>query len=234
MEHSLKMTVNKLYGIDIIDQDSMFWNAQGAFEFLYDKILQRGITIGNTKCILNKGFYILNPLDNVIKTPFRMWSEKYAKYEWEWYKSGNRSVHKIKKIAQIWDTMHSGDNIVNSNYGHQWKRGDQIGHVVRELKRNPLSRRAYITIYDGKENKKHQYDTPCTLSIGFTTNTVNGKLDMNVLMRSNDLWFGFCNDQYCFSMLQKEIANELGVGVGAYFHFANNLHLYERHWDRKP
>ena len=49
---------------------------------------------------------------------------------------------------------------------------------------------------------------------------------MTVLMRSNDLWYGFCNDQYCFAQLQKMIAERLSVEVGTYYHFATNLHLY--------
>ena len=36
---------------------------------------------------------------------------------------------------------------------------------------------------------------------------------MCVTMRSNDLWYGFCNDQYCFSKLQKMISNELNIEV---------------------
>ena len=51
---------------------------------------------------------------------------------------------------------------------------------------------------------------------------------MCVTMRSNDLWFGFCNDQYCFSELQKLVAEKTGYEVGSYYHFAHNLHLYER------
>jgi thymidylate synthase len=46
------------------------------------------------------------------------------------------------------------------------------------------------------------------------------------MMRSNDIWYGFCNDQYCFSMLQKLVADELSIEIGTYFHFANNLHIY--------
>jgi len=45
-------------------------------------------------------------------------------------------------------------------------------------------------------------------------------------MRSNDLWYGFCNDQYCFSMMQQMVADRLNLPVGTYYHFANNLHLY--------
>ena len=49
---------------------------------------------------------------------------------------------------------------------------------------------------------------------------------MCVVMRSNDLWYGFCNDQYQFSSLQKMIADTLSIDVGTYYHFAHNLHLY--------
>ena len=54
------------------------------------------------------------------------------------------------------------------------------------------------------------------------------RLDMCVTMRSNDLWYGFCNDQYQFSKLQHYVWNRLGkdIEIGTYFHFAHNLHLY--------
>ena len=55
---------------------------------------------------------------------------------------------------------------------------------------------------------------------------VNDMLNMCVTMRSNDLWYGFCNDQYCFSMIQKLVADELNIEVGEYYHYAHNLHLY--------
>ena len=49
---------------------------------------------------------------------------------------------------------------------------------------------------------------------------------MCVTMRSNDLWYGFCNDQYQFSMLQEMIAKEINIDMGTYYHFAHNLHIY--------
>ena len=57
---------------------------------------------------------------------------------------------------------------------------------------------------------------------------LNDSLNMSVVMRSNDLWFGFCNDQYCFSMLQKMIAETLRIDVGTYYHFAQNFHIYNK------
>jgi len=50
---------------------------------------------------------------------------------------------------------------------------------------------------------------------------------MCVTMRSNDLWFGFCIDQYCFSKLQELVSERTGYEIGTYYHFAHNLHLYE-------
>ena len=202
-----------------------FKNANLAFCYYFNYIIRNGVIIDNTKAVINQGFYIDNPLDNSIIAKWRNWKSSYAEYEWQWYLSENRSVSEIKKIAKIWDKMHNGDNIVNSNYGYQWNRNNQLDFVINELSKNPNSRRAVITIYDGKEHWNHLYDTPCTLNIVF--NITNNKLNMTVLMRSNDLWFGFCNDQYCFSKLQELIANKLNINVGWYYHFANNLHLYE-------
>ena len=92
------------------------------------------------------------------------------------------------------------------------------------LQDNLDTRQATISIYDGKEIQDYSYDTPCTYAIQFTI--LHGRLDMCVTMRSNDLWYGFCNDQYCFSMLQGLIAHELNVEPGVYYHFAHNMHLY--------
>lgn len=207
-----------------------FKNAQEAFEYYYYNIIQNGSILEDTKCIYNEGFEILNPLDNKINTKFRKWNESYANIEWDWYMSQNRSVENIKKIAKTWDKMHNGNNIVNSNYGYQWNRNGQLDYVINELKRNNNSRRAVISIYDGKEHLDYKFDTPCTLNITF--NILNNKLNMSVLMRSNDLWFGFCNDQYCFSNLQKYISDKLNLNVGTYFHFSNNLHIYNKHFKK--
>ena len=69
------------------------------------------------------------------------------------------------------------------------------------LKDNPNTRQAALSIYDAKEIPKYENDTPCTYAVQFTI--LNGRLDMSVVMRSNDLWYGFCNDQYCFQCCKR-------------------------------
>lgn len=211
-------------------------NAQQAFEALFKCIGFYGLWCESlkTKAVFNCGFYIHNPTDRDINTKWRKWNKTYAEREWNWYLSQNRSVEEIKKFAPIWDKMHGGDNLVNSNYGWQWGRENQLDKCIEQLKKDSFTRQAWFSIFDGKEKDQYAYDTPCTLAVGFYKDLVSpDTLNMTVTMRSNDLVYGFCNDQYCFSKLLEFVANELNMQVGTYFHFAQNMHIYERHFNMK-
>ena len=205
-----------------------FRNANAAYEYLHDKIIREGIDFAGTKALFNVGFYITDPMDNKIINRERNWKEEYALAEWQWYLSEDRNINKLGdiygKIPQIWKRMADKNGNVNSNYGWQWGRNNQIDHVVNLLKYNPDTRQAAISIYDCKEYKDYKTDTPCTYAVQFTI--LHGRLNMCVVMRSNDLWYGFCNDQYCFSQLQEMISLELNIEPGTYYHFAHNMHLY--------
>ena len=207
-----------------------FKNADGAFHYYVNQILTFGKPFDDTLALFNVGFTIKKPMDNIIHDGLktRNWKQEYAEAEWQWYLSGDRNIHKLEdlygKVPQIWKHMADEDGNVNSNYGWQWQRGGQLDEVVSLLKDNPKTRQAAISIYDCKEYPMYDYDTPCTYAVQFTI--VGQKLNMCVTMRSNDLWYGFCNDQYCFSMLQQLVAREINIPVGTYFHFAHNLHLY--------
>lgn len=209
----------------------VFNNAQEAFESYYDIISNIGQDFSNTKALFNIGFEILNPLDNYINTDYRKWNPTYAEREWDWYLSGNPSAIEISKFAPIWKNMMDDNGNVRSNYGWQWKRNDQLNKVVNQLKSNKETRQAVISIYDGKEIDTYSKDTPCTYAVQFTI--LNNKLNMTVLMRSNDLWYGFCNDQYCFSRLQEMVSIELNIEIGSYYHFAHNLHIYNNFLNKK-
>jgi len=205
-----------------------FRNANAAYEYLHDKIIREGIDFANTKALFNVGFYITDPMDNKIINRERNWKEEYALAEWQWYLSEDNSIGKLGEIygtiPQIWYKMADAAGKVNSNYGWQWGRNNQIDYIVDLLKNNKDTRQAAISIYDAKEHDCYSKDTPCTYAVQFTI--LHGRLDMCVVMRSNDLWYGFCNDQYCFSKLQEMISLELGIETGTYYHFAHNMHLY--------
>ena len=208
--------------------NKVFRNANEAYEYVHDRILQDGIDFADTKALFNVGFYITDSQDNKIVNKERNWKQDYAEAEWQWYLSGDNNINKLGdiygKIPEIWKRMADKNGNVNSNYGWQWQRSDQLENVIETLKNFPNTRQATVSIYDGKEINKYKHDTPCTYAVQFTI--LNGRLDMCVTMRSNDLWYGFCNDQYCFSKLQKMVSDELNIEPGVYYHFAHNMHLY--------
>ena len=210
-----------------------FNNANEAFDFYYGTIPSAGVDFSGTKAMFNQGFTILNPLDNIIKSEVRGFNKIYAEAEWQWYLTGSPKAQRLGeiygKIPKIWQDMTDGNGNVNSNYGSQWERAYQLDRVVAMLKDNPDTRQAAISIYDGKEISRYKYDTPCTYAVQFTV--IDDKLNMCVTMRSNDLWFGFCNDQYCFSKLQEMVSERTGYKIGTYYHFAHNLHIY---YDQLP
>jgi len=208
-----------------------FKNANEAFRYYKDYIKDFGCQFDDTQAMFNIGFYINNPMDNLIKDEDRNWKWDYAEAEWQWYLSGDRNIKKLGelygKVPEIWKRMADRDGNVNSNYGWQWQRDNQLDNIIAMLKANPRTRQAAISIYDAKEINYGHYthDTPCTYAVQFTIQAQH--LNMCVTMRSNDLWYGFCNDQYCFSKLQELVATETGLLIGNYYHFAHNLHLYD-------
>jgi len=212
----------------MISTETEFWNADEAFRYFYKTISKYGTTFADTRTLFNIGFTLHKPEMRMIPTEMREWNHEYAEAEWQWYLSGDPSIFKLGdiygKVPPIWSRMADDKGNVNSNYGYQWKRNGQLDYVVDKLKKHKHTRHAAISIYDGKEHDQFATDTPCTYAVQFTN--VENRLNMCVTMRSNDLWYGFCNDQYQFSKLLELVCERTGLDMGTYFHFAHNLHIY--------
>ena len=211
-----------------------FKNADEAYKYFFREIIKNGVAFDDTKALFNVGFTIQQPLNNHIYNKGsivpRNWNPEYAEAEWQWYLTGDPKISTLGdiygKVPEIWKRMADENGQVNSNYGYQWERARQLENVVEMLVKNPSTRRACISIYDGKEISDYASDTPCTYAVQFTI--LDNRLNMCVTMRSNDLWFGFCNDQYCFSKLQQLVSERLKLKTGTYYHFVHNLHLYNK------
>ena len=140
--------------------NKVFRNANEAYEFMHDHLIQDGIDFANTKALFNVGFYITDSQDNKIINRERNWKEDYAEAEWLWYLSADPRISRLGeiygKIPEIWKRMADRQCNVNSNYGYQWQRGynhtSQLDYIVSLLKDNPETRQACISIYDGKEH----------------------------------------------------------------------------------
>ena len=102
---------------------------------------------------------------------------------------------------------------------------NQIDFVVSELKRSPDSRRAVIDIRDNNVDPFNSHPA-CLQHIQFFIR--EDKLHCKVLMRSNDAAEATFMNAFAFIMLQKKVADKLGVAVGSYTHRANSFHCYEK------
>lgn len=113
-----------------------------------------------------------------------------------------------------------------------------LDDVIELLQRDPDSRQAVISIYNGQRDlgrwsaSSKSGDVPCTVAIQFLVRyrfTVP-VLEMWVVMRSNDAWRGLPYDMGQFMILQHAVAQALGLPVGEYAHSVGSMHLYEADW----
>jgi len=116
---------------------------------------------------------------------------------------------------------------INSGWDYTYhdRFAKYLPFVTGELKRNPESRRAVISIRDNEVDSRNK-DAACMQSIQFFIR--NNKLDLMVLFRSNDLPEAFFFNAFGLIMLQEKIARELGVAIGSYTHRSNSMHCYEK------
>lgn len=101
---------------------------------------------------------------------------------------------------------------------------DQLEWCYDQLKKDPDTRQAVITIHDARDCRKTK-DNACTLSLQFLLR--DNELTLITNMRSNDLLWGTCLDVPAFCFFQEVMAYWLGVEVGAYIHQPASLHFYK-------
>ena len=109
-------------------------------------------------------------------------------------------------------------------YTYHQRMGEQVQFVIDELRRNPSSRRAVISIRTPDDIGSD--DPACLQHLQYFIR--HGKLDCVVLFRSNDACKATFMNAFALIMLQKRIADTLGLPVGSYTHRANSFHCYEK------
>ena len=191
--------------------------------------------IGNTKEILFKTVYI-NPFKNIITLDGFTTNQSYAEEELRWYMSGTNRIDFSDKIKRVWKNYSNDGICVASAYGHRIFGGNshvpkrQWEWCIKELQQNPESRRATLNINLPHDKDHDSKDIPCTMFVQLLVR--DGKLIWCTYMRSNDIYYGFRNDVYCFTEMQKRFAKQLGVSVGVYVHSVASLHIYEEQYHK--
>lgn len=183
---------------------------------------------------------VLNARQSVL-TDFvhRSLNLNYCKREWLWYLGADPKDDSICEHAKMWQKLKQEDGTFYSNYGqYLFARDDeqvsQFEYVIQQLKKDRNSRRASMVLLKREHLFDENIDTVCTYAINFTI--IGRYLDMTVMMRSNDVVFGFTNDAFCFQQLYEFVYAVLKTSMpdlerGQYTHFTNSMHVYERHFE---
>lgn len=180
--------------------------------------------------MINANLVLFDPTRNTMCECERKMPMRYAIGELLWYNSRRPDWKSIAPYSKFWKNISDDGEHVNSNYGyciHDKYTFDQWKMVKQLLKNNPNSRQAVIHIKEPRDLiNRPSKDVNCTIAMQFLLR--DNKLDLIVTMRSNDIWLGLPYDVFNFTCMQIQMAMELGVEIGTYYHNAGSLHMYKR------
>lgn len=111
-------------------------------------------------------------------------------------------------------------------YGARLRDHDQLMQAIFEMKRDPDSRRAVVSIWQPEKDAGYRgKDMPCNFAVDFKLR--EGLLHMIVHNRSNDaIWGAYGSNAVQFSFLQQYVAMQLGCKIGYYSQVSDSMHIY--------
>ena len=103
----------------------------------------------------------------------------------------------------------------------------QVEYFIRELRKKPNTNQAILQV--GKPTDCFFDDPPCLRHVDLRV--FESKLHVFPYFRSWDLWGAFASNLAGLAVLQKYMADEIGVGVGKMIASSKGLHLYDYIWE---
>lgn len=149
-------------------------------------------------------------------------------------KSNDVDLLEEKYGVKYWRSWANAEGNLGLAYGrqmakeHEYKEGyfTQIDRLIWDLKNNPYSRRMITNLYNHTDlHGMTLY--PCAF---LTMWDYDGeKLNMTLVQRSSDYLVAGNINVTQYALLQHMVAQAVGMKVGKFHHYINNLHLYSRH-----
>lgn len=191
------------------------------------------------------------PTERVLFSPMRDANPFFHLFESLWMLAGSNDVAWPTQFNSTFGQFSDDGKVFHGAYGYRWRHYfgyDQLKLIVEELQRNPETRRAVLSMWDGgcwgednpgdlhKAIEKGSKDVPCNTNVFFRLQGERPRdglrLDMMVNCRSNDvIWGAYGANAVHFSMLHEFIAAAVGARVGVYYQNSFNFHAYT---DRFP
>lgn len=180
----------------------------------------------------------VRPTERVLFSPMRNANPTFHLVESLWMLAGRNDVKFPATFVKNMKAFSDDSDTFWGAYGYRWRDffgWDQIDKAIQELTDNPESRRVVIGMWNAWDQhdvspdfivgQSGGKDVPCNTHIYLDRR--DGKLNMTVCCRSNDiLWGCYGANAVHMSILQEYIALSIGCPVGWYCQVSNDLHLY--------
>jgi len=169
------------------------------------------------------------PKGRVLFSPLRNKNHFFELFEALWILAGRKDAAFLTQFNKQMGAYANADGTYDGAYGHRLKHHqgfNQLRALIALLKREPDTRRAVLQIWDATSDlNKESLDIPCNDLLFFKLR--NGKLNLSVANRSNDIiWGAYGTNAVQFSMILEYVATILGVKVGTYRQVSDSYHLY--------
>lgn len=160
-----------------------------------------------------------------------------------WFLSGETHIGLLKKHGcKFWDPWADESGQVPSAYGSFWRHfpvpalagqaaggtNDQIGWVLEELKRNPMSRRLVVTAW-APGNAQTSKLPPCHLLFVFNVQldaSGDPMLCLHLTQRSADVALGVPYNIAGYALLLELFSRFSGIRPGVFAHTMIDAHVY--------
>jgi thymidylate synthase (methanogen type) len=163
-----------------------------------------------TKEVLFLNLLIMNPLDKTIP----------ERNEW----TSDVAIENYANKYIIGKVIPEG---FTYSYGNELQEPiDQVARVIEMLKEDHSTRKATMRI--GSPQRLFEQDPPCCVIVD--TKERKSKLNMFLVFRSHDYGSALYSNLRAFAMLQKKIADGVGVAVGKLGCTSFSAHVYEYDW----
>jgi len=148
-----------------------------------------------------------------------------------WMLAGEDEIQWLSQFNDQIQGYSDDGRTLHGAYGNRWSfhfNHCQLIDNISHLRKNPKSRRVVLAMYDPDIDALIEYsgkDVPCNTHIYFAVR--DGRLDMTVMARSNDLIWGATGaNAVHMSMLHEFVAIQTGLHLGRMYQFSNDYHIY--------
>ncbi|HWD13052.1 thymidylate synthase [Pseudochrobactrum sp. sp1633] len=159
-------------------------------------------------------------------------------HELLWFLRGDTNISYLKENGvSIWDEWADENGDLGPVYGAQWRSWpkpdgthiDQIANLMRDLQKNPNSRRLIVSAWNPALVDEMALP-PCHCLFQFYV--ADGKLSCQLYQRSADIFLGVPFNIASYALLTMMIAQVAGLKLGDFVHTLGDAHLYHNHFDQ--